>query len=103
MQCEASERKTAAAALLGIGPTADHLRQHRRHLRERTEKLRDDLTAIREQRPLRSSLENMDYVNSLQVAQAERYVLSSDGEFALAKRMISDNPKYRGGMRARFA
>ncbi len=97
--CEASQRKTAGVALIGVGAGADNLRTQRRQLQERIDQLRADLAAIRVERRLKNSPENMDYMNSLQIAHAERYLLSRDGDFSLATRMIADNDDYRRGLR----
>lgn len=59
--------------------------------------------AIGTGQPAPSDSQNMDYLNSLQISQAERYVASSDGDFRLVRRMISDNGKYRRGLRADLA
>lgn len=59
--------------------------------------------AIGTGQPVPSDSQNMDYLNSLQISQAERYVASSDGDFRLVRRMISDNGKYRRGLRADLA
>lgn len=71
-------------------------------LRERAEKIREDLDAISAGRPLSSNHDNMDYLNSLQIAQAERHILSSTGDFSLVRRMIAENPTYRRGQRAQL-
>lgn len=39
--------------------------------------------------------ENVTMLNSLQVRDASRYVMSQTGNFALAERMFADNPAYR--------
>ena len=39
--------------------------------------------------------ESVTYCNSLQVAHAERFVFSSDGEFSLVQKMMASNPELR--------
>lgn len=98
-QCETSLRNTAAAAMFGIGPELLKLREMRADLASRKERIRQELAHIGAGTPVQWDPSNLDYVNSLQVAQAERHILSHDGDFALVRRMIADNPAFRGGPR----
>lgn len=100
-QSESSLRNTAAVGLLGVGPEADRLREMRRDLTARVRRIGDDLSAIHGGTPMSYSSENMDYVNSLQVAQAERHIISADGDFSLVRRMISENSRFRHGARSK--
>ena len=50
-------------------------------------------------RPTVCSAEEVMFFNSLQVTYADRYLLSSTGEFDLARKMIADNSRYRVGTR----
>ena len=43
--------------------------------------------------------DHVEHMNSLQVANAERFVMSVDGTFDLVRRMIGDNPRYKTGQR----
>lgn len=99
-QCETSLRNTAAAAMLGVGPQVLQLRQMRADLASRERRIREDLANIGAGTPVRYDPDNLDYLNSLQIAHAERHVLSHDGDFSLVRRMISDNPAFRGGPRS---
>jgi hypothetical protein len=99
-QCENSLRNTAAAALFGVGPEVLKLRRMRADLASREQRIRQELAHIGAGTPVRWDSSNLDYVNSLQVAQAERHILSHDGDFALVRRMIADNPALRGGPRS---
>jgi len=99
-QCEASLRNTAAAAVLGIGPEVEQLRQMRADLASRERRIRDDLARIGAGTAVLYDPDNLDYLNSLQIAHAERHILSHDGDFSLVRRMISDNPAFRGGPRS---
>jgi uncharacterized protein DUF4238 len=49
--------------------------------------------------PTMCSPNEVMFLNSLQVHYADRYLLSSTGEFDLARKMIADNPRYRIGAR----
>lgn len=102
-QSEESLRTTAAAALLGYGPEADRLRMMRAALEERRARLRSDVEAIQSQRPLKSSVENMDYYNSLQVIYSERYVVSATGDFSFVRGMIASDSNSRRGARMQLA
>lgn len=99
-QCETSLRNTAAAAVLGIGPEVPKLREMRAELASRERRIREDLARIGSGTPVQYDLSNLDYVNSLQIAQAERHVLSHDGDFSLVRRMLSDSPAYKSGPRS---
>ena len=90
---------TAAAALLGVGPDAEILRQQRKTLEERQRHIAGDLEAIAVQRPIASSVDNMDYYNSLQVLHAERYVLSAASDFTFARKILAERPTARRGLR----
>lgn len=102
-QSEESFQKTAAPALLGVGAEADKLRAMRADLKERIDHIRADLDAIREQRPIASLPENMDYYNSLQVVNAERRVISATGDFVLARNMVAEDETLRRGARMELA
>lgn len=54
-------------------------------------------------KPLRSSPENVKHLNSLQVLSAERFIFSSNGDFALVEDMIRTNPELSHGPRMREA
>jgi hypothetical protein len=57
------------------------------------------MEAIRTGEPLATKAQTVDFNNSLQVANAERFVFSSNGDFTLAKSMIRSNPNFRNGRR----
>lgn len=90
-------------ATLGMGPQANAARAALPEARQRMAKVGADLEAINAKSPLITDGPHMEYLNSLQVGQAERYVLSSTGDFTFVKRMISDNPRYKRGLRANLA
>jgi hypothetical protein len=43
--------------------------------------------------------DNVTFLNSLQIKNAERFVMSRDGDFSLVTRMLADNPKFKTGTR----
>jgi len=45
---------------------------------------------------------NVERLNSLQVARAERFVYSRTEDFSLVRRMISDNPSFKKGRRIKL-
>ncbi len=55
------------------------------------------LEGFRKGLPIRLQPENVENLNSLQVIYAERFVFSSDGNFALAEDMMRTNPELRKG------
>jgi len=57
------------------------------------------LEALQTGEPLRSSPENVEFFNSLQVSTAERFVFSSTEDFSIVKEMIQTNPELRHGRR----
>lgn len=101
--CEQSLKSTAAAALLGVGPDANEIRQTREALEMRRQRIASDLEAIATQRPVESSIDNMDYANSLQVLYAERYLLSSANDFAFVREILAERPSARRGRRMHIA
>ena len=63
----------------------------------------DIVEAMQTGKPLMSLPENVEHFNSLQVASAERFLFSSDGDFALVEDMIRTNPELRYGRRLQEA
>jgi hypothetical protein len=57
------------------------------------------LRAVRAGIPLSSEPTNVTFFNSLQVASAERFLFSSQKDFALALEMIQHDQEYRCGIR----
>lgn len=53
--------------------------------------------------PMSSSLENMDFYNSMQTANAFRYVVCQQSDFGLAKRHNKEFPNLRKGRQFSFA
>lgn len=65
--------------------------------------LLDWMRAFRKGTPLRSQPENVMNHNSLQVAQAERYVFCCNNDFSLITQMVESNPELRRGRRIQRA
>ncbi|HEY9098675.1 MAG TPA: DUF4238 domain-containing protein [Thiobacillus sp.] len=63
----------------------------------------DIVEAIQTGKPLMSLPENVEHFNSLQVVSAERFLFSSDGDFALVEDMIRTSPELRYGRRLQEA
>jgi hypothetical protein len=53
--------------------------------------------------PILYSNENVINFNSLQIEHAERYVFSSNNDFSLAQKMLSDSPTYSRGTRMKIS
>jgi hypothetical protein len=60
---------------------------------------RDYIRAVESGEPARMDPENVDFLNSIQVASAERFLFSSDGNFSLPEKMIAEHPHLRRGAR----
>lgn len=60
---------------------------------------RDFVRAVESGEPARMDPENVDFLNLLQVASAERFLFSSDGNFSLPEKMIAEHPHLRRGAR----
>lgn len=55
--------------------------------------------AVQSGQPTTMAAENVEFLNSLQVARAERFLFSGNGDFSIAERMIAENPQLRRGAR----
>jgi hypothetical protein len=64
---------------------------------------RDFVRAVESGAPTQMDPENVTFLNSLQVARAERFLFASDSDFSLADRMIADHPHLRHGWRIKEA
>lgn len=60
---------------------------------------RDIRSAMERGTRVRFTGENVTYIKSLQVMYAERFLVASDGDFALPMKMLADNPRFRKGQR----
>ena len=65
--------------------------------------LRDFITALDGNGTLGLPPESVMHQNSLQVINAEQYIFSSNGDFALVRDMLRTNPELRSGPRYRMA
>jgi Protein of unknown function (DUF4238) len=61
------------------------------------------LQALNTGEPLQSNPANVEFINSLQIAAAERFVFSSNDDFSLVKEMIHTDPECRHGHRMQEA
>lgn len=52
--------------------------------------------------PMKSTAENVRFLNSLQVRFAERFVFSKTDNFALVREMLSHDSKYKSGIRLKM-
>jgi hypothetical protein len=60
------------------------------------------LSDFAEGRPVSSTVDNMDYYNSLQTSYASRYVVCQQADFELARRFNHEHPERRRGRHMRF-
>lgn len=61
------------------------------------------MTGVKERVAIPTVEENIINLNSLQVGQSSRFVLSSSKDFSLAEQMLDKNPSYReGGRKMKF-
>ena len=60
------------------------------------------LKALTKGSAVEATAENVTFYNHLQVKWAHRHLIGPIDDFALAKKMISDNPKYRKGLMPKF-
>ncbi|MGE5501482.1 MAG: DUF4238 domain-containing protein [Ignavibacteriales bacterium] len=95
-------RRAKTLAMLGYGHAQQAARAESMMLERAEEQLRTLVAGADAGQAVRCSADNMMFYNSLQVGQAERYLVSRNGDFALARRMIADNERFRGGLRPRF-
>lgn len=98
-RAQADVRGLAGEAILGLGERQQVAKRKRDAAQAFIDRVQPRVVAIATGAPVPSNADNMAYLNSLQVSQAERFVASSDGDFRLVRQMIADNEKYRGGMR----
>lgn len=96
-------RKLSAVSLLGLGREAEEARRILPQVRAKFARAQADLDAIAAGVPLQLDIDNMKYVNSLQISQSEQYVVSLNGDFSFVQEMIRDNAAYRRGPQIRFA
>jgi hypothetical protein len=60
---------------------------------------RDFVHAVQSGQPARMDPQNVEFLNSLQVIHAERFVFCADGDFSLAEEMLRADPGLREGVR----
>ena len=87
-----------ALLVLGVNIDRDKVARRDRELQSVIEQCEPLLDALRSGTPIVATDENVIFYNHLQVRWSHRYVMSSVENFALARRMISDNARYRRGL-----
>lgn len=94
---------------LCLGFLCPSLERWIRHGQERADRLglpvslHEFIRALDGEGTLQLASENVTHHNSLQVINAERYVFSCDGDFALVREMLLSNPELKDGPRYRMA
>lgn len=68
-------------------------------LRKHLDRLGPALAAFDSGVPLECEADNVTYLNSLQIRNAERYVISKSDSFDLARKMIADDIRHKTGQR----
>jgi hypothetical protein len=99
---ESAARQATSDCVLSMKRIPREIRDRRTEWETSAENLKRTLNLIERGDPVRASQDNTTWFNSLQVGQAERYLVSASGDFSLAHRMIADNPRYRKGHRIEF-
>lgn len=96
-------KQAAVVSVIGIGQAAEDARIRRPELEAKAANRERMIDLFDRGLPLDTTRENMEWFNSLQVSQAERYLVSASGNFDLARRMIADSPRYRKGHRVELS
>jgi hypothetical protein len=99
-EARAQAEREAIGALMAGRISAAQMRQHLIGLFDPAE---DTLRAYERRTPMSSTVQSMDFYNSLQVGYAHRYVVSKRGDFALAQRHNAEFPRLRQGRYASFS
>lgn len=60
------------------------------------------IQALTESSAVQATADNVTFYNHLQVQWSHRHLMSPIDDFTLAKRMISDNPRFREGLKPTF-
>lgn len=95
--------KSAGIAILGTGEQAADVFRMRQEGIIALRKLEQHRDAFTSGESIKLEQTNVDHLNSLQVAHAERQIFSQSENFALVRRMISDNPAFKtGGKRVKI-
>jgi Protein of unknown function (DUF4238) len=91
------------SALMAGQITAAQMRQQLEYSRGQFRVAEMMNKAIADGRPIDSVDATMDFYNSLQLAQAHRYVVSKEGDFSFARSHNRDFPELRRGRRPQLA
>lgn len=79
---------------------SDHVFMERTMTPDTREAMETLFTGFRTGAPIPFDKANVEFINSLQVGRAERYVYAATDDFELAKDMLAKNPKLLSGPRA---
>jgi hypothetical protein len=82
-------------ATLGVGPARELARRSLEKLEGNVADAEQLLREVEAGGPVLTHPESMDRFNSMQVAYAERYVASMNGNFTLPRQMIAEHPEIR--------
>ncbi len=79
---------------------SDHVFTERTMTSDTREAMETLVTGFRTGAPIPFDKANVEFINSLQVGRAERYVYAASDDFELAKDILAKNPNLRSGPRA---
>lgn len=93
MKSELKEaNRLKATATLSVGLHAENTRMQLVEIEKARGRLQSTLDAIEAGAPVVANNDNMDFHNSLQVANANQHVICRSSDFRLAKKFVSENP-----------
>ena len=95
-------RKTEGFALLARPDLAKRIVSERATLQEWMTGPQEVLNGMRTGSPIPCTVDHVTHFNSQQIRSAERWVMSKDGRFDIARRMIADDKQYRTGPRIKI-
>lgn len=97
---DAAQKRDLAAFMLSprlaAVPASDELEGMLNKLRPLRQRIERWIKAADEGKPLILAPENMDFQNSLQIANASNHVICKQADFALAQRFMKENPHHQG-------
>lgn len=101
-QAKIARDELAALRVLNHNVSRDEVRSQLDKLQAIIDEGEPLLVALRKGSSIAATAENVTFYNHLQVRWAHRYLINSNDDFGLVKEMISDNPKYRTGLKPTF-
>ncbi len=101
---KAQEMRNEVSRLLltGITNNRDELKKTYGECTDVIERSTAMVDVLQNGRMIEATNKNVKFYNSLQVILSHRFVMSSQNDFALAEKMIGDNPKFREGAKPTF-